>query len=105
MSAPVRYDSHRGARHQASPVSTPALPNQTRSTLPDVPRHLGPGHVRKGGIPAQVRSEAEFEALFGGLELVEPGITPTYRRHPDGPLEEDETDGTTSMYAGVAVEK
>ncbi|MGW0629562.1 SAM-dependent methyltransferase [Streptomyces sp. NPDC002758] len=60
---------------------------------------------RKGGIPAQVRDRTEFEALFAGLELVDPGITPTYRWHPDGPPRQDETDATTSMYAGVALKE
>jgi hypothetical protein len=43
---------------------------------------------REGGIPAQVRTAAEFRELaLAGLELVEPGLVlvSEWRRPPDGP--------------------
>ncbi|MEU6572484.1 SAM-dependent methyltransferase [Streptomyces sp. NPDC046805] len=60
---------------------------------------------QKGGIPAVTRNKTEFEALFAGLEPVEPGIVPAYRWHPDGPPRKDETDETTSIYGGVAIKR
>ncbi|MFJ4921607.1 SAM-dependent methyltransferase [Streptomyces sp. NPDC088725] len=55
-----------------------------------------------GGIPAQVRTEAEVRRFFHGLELVEPGLTVPHRWRPDGETLAGATDEAVSFYAGVA---
>ncbi len=58
---------------------------------------------REGGIPAQVRSRAEFTRFFDGLELVEPGVEVPHRWRPEpGDPFGDVTDAEVSLYVGVA---
>ncbi len=52
------------------------------------------------GIPMYLRSRAEIERLFTGLELLDPGIVPMPRWRPD-PDEEPLPDTATNMYAAV----
>ncbi len=64
----------------------------------------------KAGTTLRLRSRAEFETLFEGLELLEPGIVPAHRWRPDedgtaGRLPDGVTDAQVSFYAGVAVKK
>jgi hypothetical protein len=69
-----------------------------------------------GGMDAEFRSHAEVHRFFDGLELVEPGVVPPHRWHPDvevplrrrpgsdsPPVKADELDKLVSFYAGVAV--
>ncbi|MGW6458002.1 SAM-dependent methyltransferase [Streptomyces sp. NPDC055078] len=52
------------------------------------------------GIPMYLRTRAEVEGLFAGLELVDPGVVPMISWRPaDG---EQLPDNATNMYAGVA---
>ncbi|WP_405774257.1 SAM-dependent methyltransferase [Streptomyces sp. NBC_00859] len=52
------------------------------------------------GIPMYLRTRAEVDALFAGLDLVEPGVTPmTSWRPADG---DTSPVAATNMYAGVA---
>jgi SAM-dependent methyltransferase len=53
-----------------------------------------------GGTPVQIRDKAEIEVFFDGLELIEPGLTPTHRWRPDEPS--TITDAQAFCYAGVA---
>jgi O-methyltransferase involved in polyketide biosynthesis len=55
---------------------------------------------RDWGIPYRPRTRSEFEALFGGLELLEPGIVPPHRWWPDGP--DGPRDEEINMWAAVA---
>jgi hypothetical protein len=55
---------------------------------------------RDGGTPAQVRKKHEVLEFFKGLELIEPGLTPSHRWRPDAPSEM--TDQQAFFYAGVA---
>ncbi|MBH5333604.1 SAM-dependent methyltransferase [Streptomyces pactum] len=58
---------------------------------------------RQGGIPAQVRSRAEVQEFFEGLELVAPGVEVPHRWRPDDAAEATGvTDAEVSLYAGVA---
>ncbi|MEU4686542.1 SAM-dependent methyltransferase [Streptomyces xinghaiensis] len=62
------------------------------------------------GGNAQVRSKAEVERFFAGLELVEPGLEVPHRWHPDEETEElvrlgELTDAAVSLWAGVAVKR
>ncbi|MER7771518.1 SAM-dependent methyltransferase [Kitasatospora sp. NPDC096140] len=61
----------------------------------------------KAGTTLRLRPRAEFETLFDGLELLEPGVVPAHRWRPDedapGRLPDGVTDAQVSFYAGVAV--
>ncbi|GAA0587091.1 SAM-dependent methyltransferase [Kribbella sandramycini] len=59
------------------------------------------------GGDAQVRSRAEIERFFAGLELVDPGVEVPYRWHPDDETQalvdnETFTDVSCSLWVGVA---
>ncbi|MEV6285228.1 SAM-dependent methyltransferase [Kribbella sp. NPDC051770] len=59
------------------------------------------------GGDAQVRSKAEIEQFFTGLELVEPGVEVPFRWHPDEETEQLAernvfTDVSCSLWVGVA---
>ncbi|THA25546.1 SAM-dependent methyltransferase [Streptomyces sp. RKND-216] len=60
------------------------------------------------GGNAQVRSRAEIERFFDGLELVEPGVEVPHRWHPDADTERlvdigSLDDAAVSLWAGVAL--
>jgi hypothetical protein len=55
---------------------------------------------RKGGTPLRLRDKDEILAFFDGLEMIDPGLTPTHRWRPDGPI--TITDEQSFIYAGVA---
>ena len=56
------------------------------------------------GTAAKTRTKAEFAAFFAGWELVEPGITTTFRWRPDEDQGlSDLTDAEATGYAAVAV--
>jgi hypothetical protein len=58
---------------------------------------------RARGITAQDRSLSEVVELFEGLELLDPGVVPPHRWHPDGISEVPSSyDAKVSCYAGVA---
>jgi O-methyltransferase involved in polyketide biosynthesis len=56
------------------------------------------------GVPVKPRSHAEVVALFGDLELVEPGVVFVHKWHPD---DEDRAadDMDVAMYGGVAFKR
>ncbi|WP_314172809.1 SAM-dependent methyltransferase [Streptomyces winkii] len=54
----------------------------------------------EGGTAVQIRSAAEIAAFFDGLEMIEPGLTPTHRWRPDAPS--TITDAEAFIYAGAA---
>ncbi len=62
----------------------------------------------QAGTSLRLRSRAEFATLFEGLDLLDPGIVPAHRWHPDGTdgaadlLPATVTDAQVSFYAGVA---
>ncbi|HCA84891.1 MAG TPA: methyltransferase [Streptomyces sp.] len=63
---------------------------------------------RADGGNAQVRSRAEIERFFAGLELVEPGVEVPHRWHPDKATTDmvsigELDDASVSLWAGVAV--
>lgn len=58
---------------------------------------------RARGITARDRSRDEVASLFGGLEVVEPGMVPPHRWRPDGIADvPDSYDASVSCYAAVA---
>ncbi|MEV3858847.1 SAM-dependent methyltransferase [Streptomyces sp. NPDC050095] len=54
---------------------------------------------RKGEIPLRMRTRAEVEPFFEGLDLVEPGLVTATRWYKDEPAPADELSG---FYVGVA---
>jgi hypothetical protein len=78
-----------------------ALSTATADTNPEeVGRGISMYNSR--GIISKVRTRTEVEALFDGLDLVEPGIELVHRWHPD-----DESlaidDAQVSMWGGVGI--
>jgi hypothetical protein len=54
------------------------------------------------GIPEKARDQAEVEALFAGLDLVDPGVVLVNHWHPDaGPPQV--SDAHVHMYGGVGI--
>ncbi|HEY5835030.1 SAM-dependent methyltransferase [Streptomyces sp.] len=62
------------------------------------------GIYRERGVPLRTYAEGEVAALFGGLELVDPGVVVSHTWRPDAEqtIALDTPDCTISMYAGVA---
>ncbi|MFD8724171.1 SAM-dependent methyltransferase [Streptomyces sp. NPDC059629] len=58
------------------------------------------GIYRESGVPAQVRSRAEFTRFFEGLELVEPGIQVATDWHPEPG--DRKPHSPVPLYVGVA---
>lgn len=56
----------------------------------------------RSGVAFQVRSRAQLERFFTGLELLPPGITPVTEWHPDLPPEFRPPVEKVSMVCGVA---
>nr|WP_213450764.1 SAM-dependent methyltransferase [Micromonospora sp. NBRC 107566] len=56
---------------------------------------------RRTGVTMQVRSKAEIERFFDGLELVDPGVQPIARWRPE-PGTDEVDDAKVSVYGGVA---
>nr|WP_261557629.1 SAM-dependent methyltransferase [Frankia tisae] len=54
------------------------------------------------GITVRLRSRAEVEGLFGGLELIDPGVELVHRWRPTGPDPANLTDAQVSVYGGIA---
>lgn len=52
--------------------------------------------------PSTYRSRAEATGLFGGLQLVEPGVVPIQQWRPDTP---EGTSAVAAMWGGVAVKR
>ncbi|GAA1976145.1 SAM-dependent methyltransferase [Kitasatospora viridis] len=65
----------------------------------------------QAGTSLKLRPRAEFATLFEGLEMLDPGIVPAHRWHPQeqvvgvNRLPADVTDAQVSFYAGIAVKK
>jgi S-adenosyl methyltransferase len=54
------------------------------------------------GMPMRLRTLAEAEEFFAGLDLVEPGIVQVHKWHPDGTGTEVLRDADIAMYGAVA---
>nr|WP_296071675.1 SAM-dependent methyltransferase [uncultured Actinoplanes sp.] len=57
---------------------------------------------RRQGVTMRVRSKAEVERFFDGLDLVEPGVEVLTRWHPETGGPGSEPDAAVSVYGGVA---
>ena len=58
-------------------------------------------NLRNSGVGMYLRSGAEIERFFAGLDLVEPGVRPVNRWRPD-PDAPEVDDAEVSVYAGLA---
>ncbi|OEU88702.1 methyltransferase [Streptomyces abyssalis] len=54
----------------------------------------------ESGTPVQLRTKAETEVFFEGLEMIDPGLVPAHRWRPDGPS--TISDAESCIWAGVA---
>ena len=54
-------------------------------------------------MPMRLRTEAEADEFFAGLELVEPGVVQVHKWHPDGTSTEEIRDEDIAMYGAVAL--
>ena len=54
-------------------------------------------------MPMRLRTEAEADEFFAGLELVEPGVVQVHKWHPDGASTEEIRDEDIAMYGAVAL--
>jgi SAM-dependent methyltransferase len=73
---------------------TPDFDPETWTTIPAV--------LAKGGVVMHVRTRAEIEPFFDGLELIEPGLQVVSRWRPDGDPADLPGDAAVSVYGGVA---
>ena len=83
------------------PGSALALSTVTADTAPE---QVDKGNQQYGssGIPIRSRTRADVEALFDGLELVEPGITLVTHWHPDEQAKAVD-DAHVYLYGGVGI--
>jgi S-adenosyl methyltransferase len=85
------------------PGSALALSTVTADSSPkDAPS--GIAAYNASGIPTKARDRASVEALFAGLDLVEPGVTLVHRWRP-GPEDALVRDEQVTMYGGVAIKR
>jgi hypothetical protein len=56
---------------------------------------------QQNGLTPQVRSHREFARFFDGLDMIEPGIVPPHRWHPDSIEPAAGKDARVSFYAAV----
>jgi SAM-dependent methyltransferase len=61
--------------------------------------------LRSGGVPATLRTRDEVERLFAGFELVEPGVVPAPRWHPDSPEGVEDGSEPSIMVVGVGCKR
>ncbi|UED88081.1 SAM-dependent methyltransferase [Streptomyces profundus] len=60
------------------------------------------GEYAARGMPMRLRTRAEAEEFFTGLDLVEPGVTQVHRWRPDGTEPAGVRDEDIGMYGAVA---
>jgi O-methyltransferase involved in polyketide biosynthesis len=89
-----------GLMKHLAPGSFLALSTVTADSAPEeVTRGIAAYEAR--GIPERIRDRAEVQQLFGGLELVDPGVCLVHRWHPDANAETF-LDEHVHMHGGVA---
>ncbi len=97
-------------RHVISTLLAPLVPGSALA-LSTVTADSSPVDAPSGivsynasGIPTKARDRAAVEALFTGLDLVEPGVTLVHRWRP-GPEDALVRDEQVTMYGGVAIKR
>jgi S-adenosyl methyltransferase len=86
-----------------------ALPSGSYLALSHLTGDFDPGAwegvaevYRRTGVTLQVRSRAEIERFFTGLEMIEPGVQVLPAWRPDGDAGAPPTDVQVSVYGGLA---
>jgi hypothetical protein len=67
----------------------------------DPAAHSNMALYRQTATPGHLRTKAEVETLFGGFDLVDPGVTWSVRWRPDEPSLFDADPRRAGIYAGV----
>ncbi|WP_255951439.1 SAM-dependent methyltransferase [Streptomyces odontomachi] len=75
-----------------------ALTTATADLTPDEVTTMAEEYTRRG-VPMYLRTRAEVEELFTGLEMVDPGVVPMNRWRPEP--DDTTSDDDVNMYAGV----
>ncbi|WUI02527.1 SAM-dependent methyltransferase [Spirillospora sp. NBC_00431] len=83
-----------------APGSVLALSTTTADSAPEEVT-AGVASYNAHGIPTVARTRAEVEPLFGGLEILDPGVVLVNHWHPDAAASEVD-DAHVHMYGGVA---
>nr|WP_281425751.1 SAM-dependent methyltransferase [Streptomyces corallincola] len=97
------YDLVRAYVERLPRGSCLSLSHCTGDFEPEAWQAITDAYVRRG-TPAQVRSRAEVERFFAGLELIEPGVVVAHHWRPD-PEDDGPTplrDAHVAVYTGVA---
>lgn len=85
------------------PGSMLAISTLTADSAPDEVARGVAGYQAQG-IPARARTKAQVEALFGDLELLDPGVCLVHRWHPEPGIPTPDDD-KVFVYGGVAVKR
>ncbi|WP_421109915.1 SAM-dependent methyltransferase [Streptomyces sp. NEAU-S77] len=88
---------------ELAPGSALAITIFTGDTAPEEVAGVGREYNERG-IPLQIRSKAEAERFFDGLELLDPGVTLLHHWRPDATTE-GVRDEEVAMYGGVALKR
>ena len=98
------------AHHIIDTLMAP-LPAGSALAISTVTADTSPNEIRRGavaytdqGIPMRLRSRAEVEDLFAGLDLVDPGVALVHRWHPDAEAAAL-PDEAVYMFGGVGVKR
>jgi hypothetical protein len=97
------YDIVRRLKDALAPGSALVISHGTRDFDPVVVQKGVVDVYRSAGTPIQARSRAEVARFFDGWDLVDPGVTTSYRWRPDGEeAPPDMTDAQAAAYVAVA---
>jgi hypothetical protein len=97
--------------HRVIDTLMAALPSGSALALSTVTADSAPGEASAGvaaynasGIPTRARDKAAVEALFRGLDLIEPGVVLVNRWKPDD-LSSTVSDAHAHLYGGIALKR
>lgn len=96
-------DDHSLVRRLLEPLPAGSFLAMTIGTADFAPREVNrvADEYARRGMPMKLRTKAEAEALFEGLDLVGPGLTQVHRWRPDADQEQVD-DRDIAMYGAVA---
>ncbi|MFD5115011.1 SAM-dependent methyltransferase [Streptomyces sp. NPDC058391] len=96
-------DDHGLVQRLLAPLPAGSFLAMTIGTADFAPQEVGrvATEYARRGMPMQLRTQAEAEAFFTGLDLVEPGVTQVHHWRPDTDQEAID-DRDIAMYGAVA---
>ncbi|WEV25831.1 SAM-dependent methyltransferase [Streptomyces sp. 71268] len=91
-------------RRLLDPLPSGSFLAMTIGTADFAPTEVGrvASEYESRGMPMRLRTRAEAEAFFDGLDLVEPGVTQVHYWKPDADTDPNIDDRDIAMYGGVA---